>query len=126
MGVCWRNNSEIRSIADRRSREKQVETCRTACHSSLTCIHTSANAAATMPTDWIMKLKSRATAGLMPSASVITGKATAAPPSEVAPATSDPNTMVTLISQRGLPSADLRKHESRNHATHNQNPGSHV
>lgn len=47
-----------------------------------------------MPTDWIMKEKSRATGGAIPNTRVITGKATAAPPSEVAPATIEPNTMV--------------------------------
>jgi len=41
-----------------------------------------------------MKEKSRATGGAIPKTRVMTGKATAAPPSEVAPATIEPNTMV--------------------------------
>merc|ERR1719500_282700 len=55
------------------------------CHSSFTFIQKMVKAAADMPQDWIIKLKSRATAGLMPRASVITGKATAPPPSLVIP-----------------------------------------
>ena len=50
--------------------------------------------AATMPTVWIIMEKSLATGGVMPSTRVMTGKATAPPPTEVAPATSAPKTMV--------------------------------
>ena len=42
--------------------------------------------AATMPTVWIRRLKSRATSGGTLRTSVITGKATAPPPTDVAPA----------------------------------------
>ena len=38
-----------------------------------------------LPQDWIMREKSLATAGLIPRARVITGKATAPPPSLVIP-----------------------------------------
>lgn len=48
-----------------------------------------------LPQDWIMMEKSLATAGRIPRASVITGKAMAPPPSEVAPPTMAPKTMVT-------------------------------
>ena len=51
---------------------------------------------------WIMNEKSRATAGIMPKARVMTGKAMAAPPSLVAPASMDPKVMVMLIYQRGI------------------------
>merc|ERR1719500_234581 len=64
------------------------------CHSSFTFIQKMVKAAADMPQDWIIKLKSRATAGLMPRASVITGKATAPPPSLVIPATRAPKIIV--------------------------------
>ena len=53
------------------------------CHSSCTRIQRMVKAAAVIPHDWIMSEKSRATAGLMPKASVMTGKATAPPPSLV-------------------------------------------
>lgn len=59
-------------------------------------------AAAVIPTDWIMKLKSRATAGLIAKARVITGKAIAAPPSLVAPATILPKIIVTDIYHLGM------------------------
>ena len=52
------------------------------------------NAAAVMPTDWIMYEKSRATGGGMPKTSVMMGNATAAPPSDVAPASIEPNIIV--------------------------------
>ena len=72
------------------------------CFSSLILIQNIVNAAAVIPTikddlrylshsisysphDWIIKEKSLATAGLIPRASVITGKATAPPPSLVMP-----------------------------------------
>ena len=71
------------------------------CFSSLIRIQNIVNAAAIIPTfqidhiqfyefqysphDWIIKEKSLATAGLIPRASVITGKATAPPPSLVMP-----------------------------------------
>merc|ERR1711962_179943 len=64
------------------------------CHSSFTFIQKIVKAAADIPQDWIIKLKSLATAGLIPSARVITGKATAPPPSLVIPATKAPKTMV--------------------------------
>ncbi len=43
------------------------------------------NAAADIPHDWIISEKSRATAGDVPNANVITGNATAPPPSDVIP-----------------------------------------
>ena len=43
---------------------------------------------------WIMSEKSRATEGAMPRASVMTGKATAPPPSDVMPAMVAPNIIV--------------------------------
>ena len=46
-------------------------------------------AAADMPHDWIMKLKSRAISGEMPSARVMTGNAMAPPPSLVIPESVD-------------------------------------
>ena len=55
------------------------------CHSSCTRIQKMVKAAAVIPQDWIISEKSRATAGLMPKASVMTGKATAPPPSLVIP-----------------------------------------
>jgi len=53
--------------------------------------------AAVIPQLWIMKEKSRATTGVMSNASVITGKATDAPPSDVAPAIMDPKIIVMVI-----------------------------
>jgi hypothetical protein len=44
-----------------------------------------------------MSEKSLATAGSIFKAKVMTGKATAPPPSEVAPATMDPKTMVMVM-----------------------------
>ena len=55
------------------------------------------NAAAVMPTLWIMNENCFATCGLTSIASVMTGKAIDAPPSEVAPATMDPKIIVTLM-----------------------------
>ena len=48
------------------------------------------------PVDWIKMEKSLAMVGLMPKAKVMTGKATAPPPSEVAPATMAPKIIVTV------------------------------
>ena len=50
-----------------------------------------------MPTLWIMYENCLAMCGLTFMASVITGKATDAPPSDVMPATMDPKTIVTDI-----------------------------
>ena len=54
-----------------------------------------------MPTDWIKKEKSLACEGGTPSVRVSTGKAIAAPPSEVAPATIAPKHMVRVMSHLG-------------------------
>eukprot|EP00615_Pteridomonas_danica_P003227 CAMPEP_0114343988 /NCGR_PEP_ID=MMETSP0101-20121206/11064_1 /TAXON_ID=38822 ORGANISM="Pteridomonas danica, Strain PT" /NCGR_SAMPLE_ID=MMETSP0101 /ASSEMBLY_ACC=CAM_ASM_000211 /LENGTH=86 /DNA_ID=CAMNT_0001479075 /DNA_START=1282 /DNA_END=1542 /DNA_ORIENTATION=+ len=62
-------------------------------------------AAAVIPTDCIKNEKSRATIGDIPKTSVITGKATAAPPSDVAPASIDPNIIVIDIYHLGIPFA---------------------
>ena len=51
----------------------------------LTFIKKIVKAAAVIPHDCIIREKSRAIAGFMPKARVITGKATAPPPSEVIP-----------------------------------------
>ena len=55
------------------------------------------NAAAVIPTDCIINEKSRATDGLIPNPNVITGNATDAPPSDVAPAINEPNIIVIDI-----------------------------
>ena len=55
------------------------------CHSSCTRIQKIVKAAAVIPQDWIISEKSRATAGDMLKARVMTGKATAPPPSLVIP-----------------------------------------
>ena len=64
------------------------------CFSSLIFIQKMVKAAAVIPQDWIIRLKSLATEGEIPRARVITGKATAPPPSLVIPATVAPNIMV--------------------------------
>lgn len=79
----------------------------TTLHSTRTFMKTIVNDAAVMPTDWIMKLKSRAMTGEMPKTRVMIGKATEAPPSEVAPATMLPNTIVTLMYHRGISLAPI-------------------
>lgn len=55
-----------------------------------------------IPTVCIMSEKSLAHSGSILNTSVITGKATAPPPSEVAPAINDPNTMVRDMNQLSL------------------------
>ena len=55
------------------------------CHSNCTRIQKMVNAAAVIPQDWIISEKSRATAGAIPKARVMTGNATAPPPSLVIP-----------------------------------------
>ena len=62
-------------------REQSVKEC----HSSCTRIQKMVKAAAIIPQDWIISEKSRATAGAIPKARVITGKATEPPPSLVIP-----------------------------------------
>ena len=52
-----------------------------------------------IPTDWIIREKSRATEGDILKPSVITGNATAPPPSLVAPAINEPNNIVIDIGQ---------------------------
>ena len=52
-----------------------------------------------MPTAWIKREKSRATLGAILKPSVMTGNATAPPPSLVAPAMNEPNAIVTLMNQ---------------------------
>ena len=47
-----------------------------------------------LPQDWIMSEKSLAMAGGIPRANVMTGKATAPPPSDVIPPTVAPTIMV--------------------------------
>ena len=64
------------------------------CFSSLILIQKMVKAAAVIPQDWIIRLKSLATEGAMPRARVITGKATAPPPSLVMPATVAPKIIV--------------------------------
>ena len=56
-------------------------------------------AAAVIPTDCMAKLKFRATEGFISKINVITGKAIAPPPSELAPAMNDPKTMVSDMNQ---------------------------
>ena len=56
-------------------------------HSNLTFMNNIENVAAVIPTDWMIMLKSLATVGWTAKASVITGKATAPPPTLVIPAT---------------------------------------
>lgn len=68
------------------------------CHSSWIFIHSIVNAAAVMPTDCIIKEKSRAMEGLIPNAKVITGNATVAPPSLVIPV----RKQLPLTGDRGL------------------------
>ena len=55
------------------------------CHSSWTLMKKILKAAADIPQDWIIKEKSRATEGGILKARVMTGKATAPPPSLVIP-----------------------------------------
>ncbi len=56
--------------------------------------------AAVIPQDCTMSEKSLATVGSIPNAKVMTGNATAPPPSDVIPATNAPKTMVKVICQR--------------------------
>ena len=64
--------------------------------------NTITSAAATMPTDWIIREKSRATWGSMPKPRVMMGNATAPPPSLVVPAMNDPSAMVADMSQYSM------------------------
>ena len=64
------------------------------CFSNLILIQKMVKAAAVIPQDWIIRLKSLATAGAILRARVMTGKATAPPPSLVMPATVAPSIMV--------------------------------
>ena len=73
---------------------------------------------AALPHDWIINEKSLATAGAIPNAKVMTGKATAPPPSEVIPATVAPKIIVilsTYLSGKRLKRSCLKaKHHQQN------------